>query len=91
MDQYPVMENYRQQIAALDLAILEAVNARIQLVRRLKEHKDAQGLSFFDPAQEDRLMANLAQANPGPLSQEGLRAVFAIILAWAKHDATGSA
>jgi chorismate mutase len=83
----PVVQAFRRQIADLDLAILEALNRRIGLVKRLKDHKEAQGLGFHDPAQERRLLDALAEANPGPLSEEGLREVFGIILARAKRDA----
>jgi chorismate mutase/prephenate dehydratase len=85
--QDPVIQQHREHIAALDLKILEALNQRIHLVKQLKGHKEAQGLSFHDPAQEARVLTTLCQANPGPLSEEGLRAIFTLILAWAKHDA----
>lgn len=84
----PQLEAQRAQIAELDLAILAALNRRIQLVQRLKAHKEAQGLAFHDPGQESRLLARLVAANPGPLSREGLEAVFSTILAWAKREAT---
>ena len=76
----PVIREYREQIAGLDRQVLAALNARIDLVRRLKAHKEAQGLGFHDPDQEARLLADLVRANPGPLSEAGLRAVFGLIL-----------
>ena len=63
-NQDPVVEKFREQIAATDLELLTAVNRRIDLVRRLKEHKAAAGLDFVDRAQEERLIDRLAQANP---------------------------
>ena len=83
----PVIQNHRAQIADLDLKILEALNQRILLVKQVKDYKEAQGLGFHDPAQEDRVIDTLCAANPGPLSEDGLRRVFALILAWAKRDA----
>jgi chorismate mutase len=83
----PVVQNYREQIAAIDQAILDGLNTRIDLVKCLKDHKEAEGLAFHDPAQEDRVVAALCQANRGPLSEEGLREIFGLILAWAKRDA----
>ncbi|WLT32723.1 chorismate mutase [Geothrix sp. PMB-07] len=81
------MQKYREQIAGLDRAILEALNQRIHLVRQLRDHKTAQGLGFHDAAQEDRLMGHLRQANQGPLPDEGLREIFSLILAWTKRGA----
>lgn len=83
----PVVQSHRAQIARLDRAILEAVNARIGLVQRLRAHKEAQGLAFVDPAQEFRLLAALAEANPGPLQEEGLREIFGLILRICKRAA----
>jgi chorismate mutase len=83
----PVIQNHRAQIADLDRKILEALNQRILLVKQVKDYKEAQGLGFHDPAQEDRVIDTLCAANQGPLSEDGLRRIFALILAWAKRDA----
>ena len=87
MSQDPIIQQHRAGIAELDRQILEALNARIHLVKRLKEHKEALGLGFHDATQEDRLLSALSQANPGPLSEEGLQAIFKLILAWTKREA----
>jgi chorismate mutase/prephenate dehydratase len=83
----PIIESHRAQIAALDRQVLAALNQRIHLVKRLKDHKAAHGLGFHDATQETRVLAQLAQANEGPLSEEGLRAIFALILQWSKREA----
>ena len=85
-NQDPVVEKFREQIAATDLELLTAVNRRIDLVRRLKEHKAAAGLDFVDRAQEERLIDRLAQANPGPLSEDGLRALYQALLELVKRE-----
>lgn len=84
----PVIRTHREQIAALDVQILEAINQRIILVRNLKDHKVSRGVPFHDAAQEDRVLASLCQANRGPLSEDGVRNIFGGILAWAKRCAT---
>ncbi len=84
----PVIQDVRQQISEIDLRILEALNARIRLVKSLKDYKESQGIGFVDAAQEDRVLAHLCQANGGPLSEEGLREIFQLILEWAKRDAS---
>lgn len=90
MSDDPVIQSFRDQIASLDRQILEALNGRIRLVERLRTHKAAQGLGFYDAAQEERVIAQLKQANGGPLSDEGLTELFRLILAWSKREATGS-
>lgn len=83
----PVVQTFRAQISELDLQILAALNARIGLVQRLKDHKATLGLDFYDAAQEDRLIASLRQANRGPLPDDGLADIFRLILAWTKRAA----
>lgn len=83
----PVIKHYRDQISDNDLKILEALNRRIKLVKSLKEYKEAQGLSFYDAAQEDWIVTYLCRANRGPLSNESLREIYASILQAAKRDA----
>lgn len=84
----PIIQNFREQIAAIDLKLVEALNARIKLVKELKNYKESQGLSFYDAAQEERVITRLCRANPGPISDEGLQELFGYILEWAKREAT---
>lgn len=83
----PVIKNYREQISDNDVKILEALNKRVKLVKSLKEYKDAHGVSFYDPAQEDWVITYLCRANRGPLSNEGLREIYQLILQVAKREA----
>jgi chorismate mutase len=76
----------REQIAERDRSILDAVNARLQLVAELKRHKEVEGIDFLDPDQEERLLRALERANAGPLSPEGLRQLFDEILALTKRE-----
>jgi chorismate mutase len=85
-NQDPVVQDFREQIAATDLELLATVNRRIDLVRCLKEHKAAAGLDFVDRAQEERLIDRLAQANRGPLSEDGLRALYQALLELVKRE-----
>ena len=83
----PVVRNYREKISDNDLKILEALNKRVQLVKSLKDYKDAHGISFYDAAQEDWVVTYLSRANRGPLSNEGLREIYALILEKVKSEA----
>ena len=82
----PVVERLRARIAERDRAVLDAVNARLELVAELRAHKERAGLDFVDPEQEERLVRALEDANRGPLSAEGLRELFREILALTKRE-----
>jgi chorismate mutase len=82
----PVVRELRERITEVDQAILEAANARLELVRELREHKIAQGWDFVDPGREERLLDALARANPGPLSEEAVRQLFIDLLALTKRE-----
>lgn len=82
----PVVRELREQITEADRAILATVNRRIELVRELREHKAAQGWDFLDQDREERLVAALAEANTGPLSEPGLRELFADLLTLTKRE-----
>jgi chorismate mutase len=77
---------FRRLIAEVDAAVVASVNRRIELVAELKRFKEARGDTFVDPEQERRLLAELAQANPGPLSEAGLLEVATAILAVTKRE-----
>jgi len=85
----PVIQTYREQIAALDLTIVKTLNARIKLVKSLKDYKEAQALDFYDSAQEKRVLTRACQANHGPASDEGLRELYGFILEWTKREVAG--
>ena len=77
---------YRRRIADADAAVVAAANRRIELVAELKRLKERHGIDFVDPDQERRLVEALVAANPGPLSEEGLRELVATLLAVTKRD-----
>jgi chorismate mutase len=85
----PLLRELREQISATDRAILDAVNARLELVARIKEHKEARGIGFLDPEREQSMLRNLAEANSGPLSEEGVRRLFTEILDLTKQEVAG--
>lgn len=82
----PVIRQYREQISDNDLKIVEALNRRIKLVGRLKEYKESKGIDFVDPEQEDWLFTYLSRSNRGPLSNDGLREIFTVVLDVVKRE-----
>jgi chorismate mutase/prephenate dehydratase len=82
----PTVRDTREQISALDRAIVEAVNERIELVARLKEYKQENGLPFLDPDRERELLDELERLNEGPLTDEGLRELVSSVLELTKRE-----
>lgn len=85
----PTVQRLRAEISELDRAILDAVNGRIELVAALRRHKQEVGLPFLDRDRERQLLEDLASANGGPLSDEGLRELFAELLDLTKREVAG--
>jgi chorismate mutase / prephenate dehydratase len=85
------LDALRERIAATDVEILELVNRRLRLVAEIREFKEAHGLEFVDPEQEERLLARLRELNGGPLSAEGVDRLFGEILALVKREVSGPA
>jgi chorismate mutase len=82
----PFVRETRDQLNAIDHSIFEAVNRRLELVARLKRHKEEHGYSFVDPGREQQMIDDAAAANPGPLSAEGIRRLYAELLALTKRE-----
>lgn len=85
----PIVQRLRDEISQLDRSILDAVNGRLELVAALRRHKQEVGLPFLDPDRERQLLADLASANSGPLSEEGLRELFSELLDLTKREVAG--
>ena len=82
----PLIRQLRQQISDNDRAIVDAINARLALVARIKRRKEERGLDFVDPEREEWMLRYLERANRGPLSAEGLRELFEEILDLTKRE-----
>ena len=82
----PFIKQTREQISDLDRKLVETLNKRLELVKRLKEYKESRGIDFVDPEREEWMLSYLARVNRGPLSSEGLRAFFAEVLGLTKNE-----
>ena len=85
----PTVQRLRAEISELDRAILDAVNGRIELVAALRQHKQEVGLPFVDPDRERQLLEDLASANHGPLSEQGVHELFGGLLDLTKREVAG--
>jgi chorismate mutase len=82
----PVIKRFREQISDNDRALVEAINSRLRLVTRLKTYKESAGIDFVDPEREQWILQDLARANRGPLSPDGLREIYGEIFALTKRE-----
>jgi prephenate dehydrogenase len=82
----PELAALRAEIAAVDRAILDALNRRLELVSSVRAHKDAAQVRFVDADRESALLRELAAINRGPLSERGLNAVFSAVLDVMKQE-----
>jgi chorismate mutase len=82
----PRIAELREELTQNDVRIVEAVNARLELVARLKRVKDELGIGFLDPAREQWLLEHLADTNRGPLSAAGLRELDTTLLDLTKRE-----
>jgi chorismate mutase/prephenate dehydratase len=67
------LESLRAEIDSLDAKLVELLNRRAELARKIGEGK---GDAAYDPARERDVLASLARANAGPLPEEALRAIW---------------
>src|ERR671918_3245861 len=90
VDKDPVVKQLREQISDNDLAIVNAINKRLKLVKRLKEYKTSRGFEFVDQAREDWMLSYVTRANQGPLSTDGLRKIYGELLDLTKREVAGA-
>jgi chorismate mutase len=76
----------REQVSDNDRALIEAINARLRLVAKLKSYKESRGFDFVDPDREEWMLRDVARSNRGPLSQDGLEQIYAAILDLSKRE-----
>lgn len=86
VDEDPVMQELRERVEAVDRQVLDAVNARLELVAQIRRHKAENGIEFLDPGREEWLLQHLVDSNRGRLSEQGVRELFTTILDLVKRE-----
>ena len=76
----------REEISELDRQLLALLNRRLELVAAVRDYKDSAGERWIDPEREAELLQALVAANPGPLSERGVRSIFAAVLDVLKQE-----
>ena len=80
------LDALRARINEIDRAIIEAFNRRLEVAAQIKRHKHERGIAFLDPQREAAMLAQQSGENGGPLSEEGLRALYAELLELTKRE-----
>jgi prephenate dehydrogenase len=80
------LDDLREQIGALDRSVLEALNERLELVRRVNRHKEETGVPLIDAEREAELVRDLVETNGGPLSEAAVQALFSAVLDVMKQE-----
>lgn len=70
----------RKAIDAVDETILDLVNARLLIARRIGKIKKAHGEGIVDPVREEEILRRLADKNPGPLTGKDLEGILRILM-----------
>lgn len=70
----------REQIDAIDRDLVELLGRRARLAQEIGEHKHQLGLPVFRPERERQVIARVQAANPGPLRDEGIAAIWREIM-----------
>ncbi len=81
-----VLGQLRDQITELDRSIVAAVNKRLKLVQQIRRYKESRGLPLVDQGREQWMLAYQRRANRGPLSDEGLQQLHALLLDLTKRE-----
>ena len=84
--QDPIIRQLREQVSDNDRGLIEAINARLRLVAKLKSYKESRGIEFVDPDREEWMLRDMIRANRGPLSAEGLEQIYTAILDLTKRE-----
>ncbi len=82
----PFVTEIRDQIASTDRSLVTAINERLELVRTLWRYKLEHGVPLVDSDREESMLRHLTEANPGPLSAEGLADFYAHVVELTKRE-----
>lgn len=85
-----VMRQMRDAIIDNDVALVGALNRRIDLVARLRRYRAGHGLPASEPGETERSLRYLRGASQGALSPEALERVFLLVVAESDPDADGA-
>src|SRR5437870_1727408 len=70
------MDDWRCRIDEIDLQLVKLFNERTQCAIEIGHIKKRRGLEIYSPTREAQVIANVTNANHGPLDGEAIRRLF---------------
>lgn len=70
------MGKWRERIDEIDLYLVKLFNERTQCAIEIGHVKKRLGLEIYSPSREAQVIANVTNANSGPLDAEAIRRLF---------------
>ena len=80
------LDRLRELLALNDVATIDLVNRRLEIVDQIKQRKAELGVAFVDPEREAWLLDHLRAANNGRLSDAGLCELLTTLLDLTKRE-----
>ncbi|ADY74045.1 chorismate mutase [Desulfurobacterium thermolithotrophum DSM 11699] len=74
------LSQLREEIDKIDREVLALLNRRAKLAQEVGEIKKQEGLPFYVPGREAKILSKLEEINQGPLPAESVRAIFREII-----------
>jgi chorismate mutase/prephenate dehydratase len=74
------LSKLREEIDLIDRKLLELLNKRAELARKVGEIKREKGIPFYVPGREAKILSKIEELNRGPLAPESVRAIFREII-----------
>lgn len=74
------LQDHRKAIDALDAQIVNLLNERTQHVLKIGEIKTRQGQEIYAPHRERAVLQKIARMNSGPITNDGLMAIYREIM-----------
>lgn len=70
------ISEWRKKIDEIDGRLVELLSARARAAHEIGRLKRDAGLPIYEPDRERAVLAHIAQANPGPLSERELISIY---------------
>ncbi|WP_059103777.1 bifunctional 3-deoxy-7-phosphoheptulonate synthase/chorismate mutase [Shouchella shacheensis] len=70
------LDQLRNQLDEVNLSLLETINERARLVKKIGDLKREQGVTRFDPVRERKMLDHIAENNEGPFETATLQHLF---------------
>lgn len=74
------LNDHRRRIDEVDRDLVRLLNRRAQMSIQVVQLKKEASLPLWDRAREDSIVRHVQRANPGPLDDSALAAIFQTIL-----------